>query len=264
MKSKLPKVLHPVCGRPMVHWVIAAARDAGAERGRRRHAPGRGVAEALPDGTVDRRADRGRGDGLGGARRARPRRPRLDGDRPLRRRAADQRRADRRARRTHTRTRRRPRRCSRPSELDPTGYGRIVRAARRLGRADRRDQARRGRAARGARDPRDQHRHLRLRRARAVRRARRGRRDQRRALPDRRLPADPARAAADDRRAHDDRRVERDGRQHARRPGGRAGDRAAPGGRRARDERRDVRVARRRRRSTRASGSSPTPRSRTA
>ena len=31
MRSKLPKVLHPVCGRPMVHWPVLAARDAGAK-----------------------------------------------------------------------------------------------------------------------------------------------------------------------------------------------------------------------------------------
>ena len=30
MRSKLPKVLHPVCGRPMVHWPVLAAREAGA------------------------------------------------------------------------------------------------------------------------------------------------------------------------------------------------------------------------------------------
>ena len=30
MGSDLPKVLHPVCGRPMLHWVIDAVRDAGA------------------------------------------------------------------------------------------------------------------------------------------------------------------------------------------------------------------------------------------
>ena len=30
MRSSLPKVLHPVCGRPMVEWVIEAARAAGA------------------------------------------------------------------------------------------------------------------------------------------------------------------------------------------------------------------------------------------
>ena len=30
MKSKLPKVLHPIMGRPMLDWVIGAVRDAGA------------------------------------------------------------------------------------------------------------------------------------------------------------------------------------------------------------------------------------------
>lgn len=32
MKSRRPKVLHPVAGRPMVHYVLEAVRDAGAER----------------------------------------------------------------------------------------------------------------------------------------------------------------------------------------------------------------------------------------
>jgi bifunctional UDP-N-acetylglucosamine pyrophosphorylase/glucosamine-1-phosphate N-acetyltransferase len=32
MRSALPKVLHPLCGRPLVHWPINAARDAGAGR----------------------------------------------------------------------------------------------------------------------------------------------------------------------------------------------------------------------------------------
>jgi bifunctional UDP-N-acetylglucosamine pyrophosphorylase/glucosamine-1-phosphate N-acetyltransferase len=32
MKSELPKVLHPVCGEPMLLHVLAAARDVGAER----------------------------------------------------------------------------------------------------------------------------------------------------------------------------------------------------------------------------------------
>jgi bifunctional UDP-N-acetylglucosamine pyrophosphorylase/glucosamine-1-phosphate N-acetyltransferase len=30
MKSRLPKVLHPLAGRPMIHWVLEAARKAGA------------------------------------------------------------------------------------------------------------------------------------------------------------------------------------------------------------------------------------------
>src|SRR5688572_30429404 len=32
MRSALPKVLHPLCGRPMLLWTVHAARDAGAER----------------------------------------------------------------------------------------------------------------------------------------------------------------------------------------------------------------------------------------
>jgi bifunctional UDP-N-acetylglucosamine pyrophosphorylase/glucosamine-1-phosphate N-acetyltransferase len=32
MRSSLPKMLHPVCGRPMVAWPILAAREAGAGR----------------------------------------------------------------------------------------------------------------------------------------------------------------------------------------------------------------------------------------
>ena len=31
MRSALPKVLHPLCGRPILGWVLAAAREAGAE-----------------------------------------------------------------------------------------------------------------------------------------------------------------------------------------------------------------------------------------
>ncbi|MBA2256460.1 MAG: NTP transferase domain-containing protein, partial [Thermoleophilaceae bacterium] len=46
MRSVLPKVLHPVCGRPMLDWVIAAAREAGAGRGVCVSRPGDGVAEA--------------------------------------------------------------------------------------------------------------------------------------------------------------------------------------------------------------------------
>src|SRR5689334_17760429 len=32
MKSDLPKVLHRIAGRPMLHWVVTAARTAGAGR----------------------------------------------------------------------------------------------------------------------------------------------------------------------------------------------------------------------------------------
>lgn len=32
MKSDVPKVLHPVCGRPMIEYVLDSARSAGADR----------------------------------------------------------------------------------------------------------------------------------------------------------------------------------------------------------------------------------------
>ena len=52
MRSSLPKVLHPVCGMPMVAWVIAAAREAGADPVLCVTRPGEGVDDALPDGAV--------------------------------------------------------------------------------------------------------------------------------------------------------------------------------------------------------------------
>jgi bifunctional UDP-N-acetylglucosamine pyrophosphorylase/glucosamine-1-phosphate N-acetyltransferase len=52
MRSSLPKVLHPVCGKPMVHWVVDAARAAGATEVVCVTRPGDGVAEGLPEGVV--------------------------------------------------------------------------------------------------------------------------------------------------------------------------------------------------------------------
>jgi bifunctional UDP-N-acetylglucosamine pyrophosphorylase/glucosamine-1-phosphate N-acetyltransferase len=51
MRSQLPKVLHPLCGRPLILWPVEAAREAGAERvvvvvGRE----GEDVQRALPPG----------------------------------------------------------------------------------------------------------------------------------------------------------------------------------------------------------------------
>src|SRR3954465_8397728 len=63
MKSALPKVLHRVCGQPMLHWVIAAARDARAGRGVAITRPGDGVDQALPDGTVNAQQTEGEGTG---------------------------------------------------------------------------------------------------------------------------------------------------------------------------------------------------------
>ena len=65
MRSQTPKVLHPVCGRPMLHWTIAAAQDAGAERVVAVIRPGEGVEEALPDGVIP--APQTDGEGTGAA-----------------------------------------------------------------------------------------------------------------------------------------------------------------------------------------------------
>src|SRR3954449_1476752 len=65
MRSDLPKVLHPVCGVPMVHWVVAAARAAGADRIVAVTRPGDGVAEKLPEGVES--APQTEGEGTGSA-----------------------------------------------------------------------------------------------------------------------------------------------------------------------------------------------------
>src|SRR5919109_3742640 len=65
MRSSVPKVLHPVCGRPMVEWVIEAARDAGAGRIICVTRPGDGVAEGLPAGVEV--AEQSEGEGTGAA-----------------------------------------------------------------------------------------------------------------------------------------------------------------------------------------------------
>ena len=63
MRSATPKVLHPLCGRPMVEWVIGAAREAGAARVICVTRPDDGVAEHLPDGVevVEQREGEGTG-----------------------------------------------------------------------------------------------------------------------------------------------------------------------------------------------------------
>ena len=50
MRSSLPKVMHPVCGRPMVAWPVIAARDAGAERVAVIVSADRDLGPALPEG----------------------------------------------------------------------------------------------------------------------------------------------------------------------------------------------------------------------
>ncbi len=127
MRSSLPKVLHPVCGKPMVQWVIDAARAAGADEVVAITRPADGVAEGLPQGVTV--AEQREGEGTGAAVLAARGAVSggtvvvLSGDVPLQSAelvaelvAAHRERA---AAATLLTTER----------LDPTGYGRIVRAA---------------------------------------------------------------------------------------------------------------------------------------
>jgi bifunctional UDP-N-acetylglucosamine pyrophosphorylase/glucosamine-1-phosphate N-acetyltransferase len=68
MRSSLPKVLHPICGRPLVAWPVLAARDAGAERVAVIVSPDRDLSSALPEGTET--VVQPDADGTGGAIRA--------------------------------------------------------------------------------------------------------------------------------------------------------------------------------------------------
>ena len=128
MRSSLPKVLHPLCGLPMLHWVVGAAREAGAERVLCITRPGDGVLEGLPEGAEC--VEQVTGEGTGSAILAAADRVQsgstvivLSGDQPLitpgilgellvRHR-------NQRAVATILTT----------TQIDPAGYGRIVRAA---------------------------------------------------------------------------------------------------------------------------------------
>jgi bifunctional UDP-N-acetylglucosamine pyrophosphorylase/glucosamine-1-phosphate N-acetyltransferase len=65
MRSDVPKVLHRICGKPMVEWVIDAARQAGAGRVVCVVRPGDGVTEGLPEGVEV--AEQHEGEGTGAA-----------------------------------------------------------------------------------------------------------------------------------------------------------------------------------------------------
>jgi bifunctional UDP-N-acetylglucosamine pyrophosphorylase/glucosamine-1-phosphate N-acetyltransferase len=69
MRSSLPKVLHPICGRPMILWPLLAARDAGAERVIVVDNPKRLLGEHLPEGTETaiQELPRGTGDAVAAA-----------------------------------------------------------------------------------------------------------------------------------------------------------------------------------------------------
>jgi bifunctional UDP-N-acetylglucosamine pyrophosphorylase / glucosamine-1-phosphate N-acetyltransferase len=68
MRSSLPKMLHPVCGRAMVAWPILAARDAGAGRVAAIVSTDRDISAGLPEGVET--VVQPEADGTGGAIRA--------------------------------------------------------------------------------------------------------------------------------------------------------------------------------------------------
>src|SRR6185312_6476550 len=68
MRSSLPKMLHPVCGRAMVAWPILAAREAGVGRVAAIVSPGQDLSAGLPEGVET--VEQPEADGTGGAIRA--------------------------------------------------------------------------------------------------------------------------------------------------------------------------------------------------
>jgi len=128
MRSALPKLLHPICGRPMIHWPLLAARAAGADRVIVVDNPKERLAEHLP-GDVEvaiQAAPRGTGDAVAAAA------PLLDaaapvlvinGDMPLITGEAIAGIVDAHARAGATAT------LASMELEDPSGYGRVVRGA---------------------------------------------------------------------------------------------------------------------------------------
>ena len=79
MRSALPKVLHPLCGRPLILWPVAAAQEAGAGKVVVVDNPKRRLEDRLPEGVevaVQPRAQRhGRRGRRGRRRTSTPTRP---------------------------------------------------------------------------------------------------------------------------------------------------------------------------------------------
>ena len=126
MRSSLPKVLHPVCGRPMVQWVIEAARSAGAGKVVCVTRPGDGVAERLLEGVVVAEQREGEGTGaavLAAREHLEPGRPLvvLSGDHPLVSAEVIEDLCDSHLRELAGAT------LLTTTQLDPSGYGRVVR-----------------------------------------------------------------------------------------------------------------------------------------
>lgn len=68
MRSSTPKMLHSVCGRPMVAWPIIAAREAGVGRVAAIVSPGRDLSAGFPEDVET--VEQPQPDGTGGAIRA--------------------------------------------------------------------------------------------------------------------------------------------------------------------------------------------------
>ena len=172
MRSKTPKVLHDLCGWPLVRWPVEAAREAGAGegRGRRWAGPGgRGARARRHEIAVQQEAegDRRRGQGGGRAHRRRGHRRRA-----LRRRPAHHRRRPSPTLAAGA-TRRQAAAVMVTTSLDdPSGYGRVVRDAD--GSVEKVVETKNPEDAtpEELRDQGGQHRHLRVRRRQAEARAR--------------------------------------------------------------------------------------------
>lgn len=127
MRSALPKVLHPVCGKPMVEWVIDAAREAGAGEVVCVTRPGDGVAEGLPESVTVAEQTEGEGTGAAvlaarGAAGSADTVVVLSGDHPLVSSALLAELVETHRAESATAT------LLTTEELDPAGYGRIIRA----------------------------------------------------------------------------------------------------------------------------------------
>ncbi len=125
MRSGIPKVLHRICGKPMVEWVVDAAREAGAGRVVCVVRPGDGVAEGLPDSVAvaEQREGEGTGAAVLAARDAVGEGPVvvLSGDHPLVTAGQIAGLVDEHRREGAAAT------LLTTDQLDPAGYGRIVR-----------------------------------------------------------------------------------------------------------------------------------------
>src|SRR3954454_22749324 len=128
MYSSLPKVLHPVCGVPMLKWVVEAAHEAGARRVVCITRPGSGVAEALPAGAeaAEQTDGEGTGSAILAARTAIEQSDRvliLSGDVPLTATSTIQELIDEHDKAKAAAT------LLTTDDLDPDAYGRIVRTS---------------------------------------------------------------------------------------------------------------------------------------